>query len=84
MFCVSADVLRALHKAVEYFTAMGRLSMAAKNLRASLPPPQKFAYAVALHMYSASQLDSEQPETMMAVESSSCGKLQLRKNRLGS
>jgi alpha-soluble NSF attachment protein len=27
------DVLRALHKAVEYFTAMGRLSMAAKNLR---------------------------------------------------
>lgn len=28
-----ADVLRALHKAVEYFTDMGRLSMAAKNLR---------------------------------------------------
>ena len=33
-----ADVLRALHKAVEYFTAMGRLSMAAKNLRASFSP----------------------------------------------
>ena len=29
------DVLRALHKAVEYFTEMGRLSMAAKNLRVS-------------------------------------------------
>lgn len=30
---LSADVLRALHKAVELFTDMGRLSMAAKNLR---------------------------------------------------
>ena len=28
-----ADVLRALHNAVEYYTEIGRLSMAAKNLR---------------------------------------------------
>ena len=29
----ATDVLRALHKAVAYFTETGRLSMAAKNLR---------------------------------------------------
>ena len=28
-------MLRALHKAVEYYTAMGRLSMAAKSLRSN-------------------------------------------------
>ncbi len=31
--CVCADVLRALHNAVEYYTEAGRLGMAAKNLR---------------------------------------------------
>ncbi len=32
-----ADALRCLHKAVGYYTDLGRLGMAARNLRVSVP-----------------------------------------------
>jgi len=41
-------VLRALHSAVEYYTEIGRLSMAAKNLRARAPMAEATSYPLAL------------------------------------